>query len=140
MPDSYLGFCHKHLIQLHDIHKKLKIVSKSFTFSRQEDAHEYLRALLTKMEEKFWKKSIWTCTQNLQPQSKIFRGYMRSTCVCNNCNNHSSTRDYFLDLQLQINTNESDSVFCALQRHFIAEKITQYNCENCNLKEISEII
>ena len=93
-----------------NIYQSLRLIAKHFQFSRQEDAHEFLRYVLDHM----WKSCLINFESshnhvNLDPRSKettiineIFGGYHRSQLTCLQCREKSNTYDYFMDFILDI--------------------------------------
>lgn len=108
----------------------------SFRIGRQEDAHEYLIALLDSMHE----RSIAGLNPKPPPAIeftsfiyRIFGGRIRSQVKCSQCGYESNTYDPFLDLSLEI--NHAHSVERALQRFTAGEVLdgpNKYKCPKQN--------
>ncbi|DBA95956.1 TPA: hypothetical protein ACH3X1_001476 [Trebouxia sp. C0004] len=112
--------------------KSLRQVSKSFRLGRQEDAHEYLVALLDAMHESY----ISMCRPKPSPELsktsmiyQIFAGRIRSQVKCTECGHESNTFDVFLDLSLEI--NKASSLLKALQRFTSSEYLDGANKYIC---------
>ena len=62
----------------------------------------------------------------------IFTGYIRSTVICNQCNNSSCNYEPFLDLSVPIPKNDKSIKKC-LNTYFEVESINcDYHCDKCN--------
>lgn len=112
--------------------KSLRQISKSFRLGRQEDAHEYLVALLDAMHESY----ISMCRPKPSPELsktsmiyQIFAGRIRSQVKCTECGHESNTFDVFLDLSLEI--NKASSLLKALQRFTSSEYLDGVNKYIC---------
>ncbi|KAA6426489.1 MAG: ubiquitin carboxyl-terminal hydrolase 23-like, partial [Trebouxia sp. A1-2] len=104
----------------------------SFRLGRQEDAHEYLVALLDAMHESY----ISMCRPKPSPELsktsmiyQIFAGRIRSQVKCTECGHESNTFDVFLDLSLEI--NKASSLLKALQRFTSSEYLDGANKYIC---------
>ncbi len=81
-PDEFLTF----------MRKKLPV----FGGYQQQDAQEFMRALLDKMHEELKEKKGRTLIM------KMFQGYFVNMVTCRNCNQTSKKQEPFLDLSLSI--------------------------------------
>jgi ubiquitin carboxyl-terminal hydrolase 36/42 len=98
---------------------------------RQEDAHEYLIALLDAMHERSI-AGIPKPPPDVEFTSfiyRIFGGRIRSQVKCTQCNYESNTYDPFLDLSLEI--NHASSVDKALKRFTAGEALDGANKYKC---------
>jgi len=103
----------------------------SFRMGRQEDAHEYLIALLDAMHERSI-AGIPKPPPDVEFTSfiyRIFGGRIRSQVKCTSCNYESNTYDPFLDLSLEI--NHASSVDKALKRFTAIESLDGANKYKC---------
>ncbi|GAB4815062.1 hypothetical protein N2152v2_002108 [Parachlorella kessleri] len=103
--------------------KSLRRICRSFRLGRQEDAHEYLVALLDAIHE----CSIAGMNPKPAPELahtsfvyRIFAGRIRSQVKCTQCGYESNTYDPFLDLSLEI--TRANTLERALER-FTAGKV-----------------
>lgn len=109
----------------------LRKVNRSFRMGRQEDAHEYLIALLDAMHERSI-AGIPKPPPDVEFTSfiyRIFGGRIRSQVKCTHCNYESNTYDPFLDLSLEI--NHASSVDKALKRFTAGESLDGANKYKC---------
>lgn len=128
---------------------KLKMLSKNFSWGRQEDAHEYLRHVIDNMcrmavlsAENEKNKSSFGSGFKFDPRSKettifnhIFGGYLRSQITCGNCKSTSNTFDHFMDLMLDI--KNVSTLERALTKFTSCETLSydnSYTCTNCKSK------
>ena len=119
----------------------------SFWGFRQQDAHEFLRILLSQLESEF---------PVYQPQltdviSKCFGGKLQSLVVCIQCGSEYEKVDYFYDLSVDIPQefwskpkDQSCMEVCSIQdclsKFFTLESLTEnewFFCEGCKLKQPS---
>ena len=103
---------------------------------RQEDAHEFLRFFLDKMQD--------SAALSMNPPAKtepekektflyrIFGGKLRSRVSCQNCKHDSDTIDNIMDLSLDV--SRADTVKEALQAFIKVDMLqgnNKYKCEKC---------
>ena len=111
---------------------KTPLTPHSFRLGHQEDAHEYLIALLDGMHE--------CIVQEVRPRPspaveqttliyRIFGGMIRSQVKCSSCGYESNTFDPFLDVSLEV--NKVDSLRGALQRFTTGEVLDGDNRYKC---------
>mmetsp|Transcript_9031 Transcript_9031/g.12985 ORF Transcript_9031/g.12985 Transcript_9031/m.12985 type:complete len:382 (-) Transcript_9031:265-1410(-) len=96
---------------------------------QQEDAHEFLRSLL----------STLTLDGRNKRLSSLFDGLLESAVTCQSCHRASITRDRYMDLSLDIQGQGIKDLGGALQ-HFtqteLLDKDNKVMCERCNTKRI----
>ena len=103
-----------------------------FRLGRQEDAHEYLIALLDAMHDRSIAGMNPKPTRDLEYTSfiyRIFGGKIRSQLKCTQCDYESNTYDPFLDLSLEI--SRANSVHRALHRFTAGEVLDGANSYKC---------
>jgi ubiquitin carboxyl-terminal hydrolase 36/42 len=113
--------------------KNLKAISPSLRPGRQEDAHEFLRFVISGLQSKEIPKSG---AKEVKPSESdifsIFGGYLRSEVHCFSCKNSSFTYEQFLDLSLEIaNLNTLEQCLDHFTSQEILEKRNAYSCETC---------
>ena len=95
---------------------------------QQEDAHEFLRGLLS---------TLTLHGQNKQ-LSSLFDGLLESSVTCQSCNRPSLTRDRYMDLSLDIDQPSITTLADALD-HFTATETlrgdNQVYCTRCECKQ-----
>ncbi|XP_062507774.1 ubiquitin carboxyl-terminal hydrolase 36-like isoform X2 [Corticium candelabrum] len=117
--------------------QRLKNIAKHFRVGRQEDAHEFLRYLIDRMQ-----KSCLSGYLKLDPTSqgtsivhRIFGGYHRSQVKCLKCRHESNTYEQLLDISLNIKS--CLSVKRALEKFIEPEMldgVNRYLCFKCKQK------
>ncbi|KAJ0964361.1 hypothetical protein J5N97_029483 [Dioscorea zingiberensis] len=125
-------------------------VSSNFVENEQQDAHEYLLCLLTKLHE-CCQRSPATNTQAStsaaqtsieaeSPISQIFGGKLRSQIRCCACGHRSQIYEPVFDLSLEI--GEADDLVSALESFTRVEKIDDpenlFTCDGCKAKVVVE--
>eukprot|EP00667_Euglena_gracilis_P021894 EG_transcript_24163 len=131
--------------------RHLKQIMRTYSYG-QEDAHEFYRHLLDKMNEVIIRSSA-----RMQPSREaqasvlkalrtdyltasttflfqLFAGWTVQQVVCGTCHTASTTHQMFLDLSLQINAPHIRSIEDALHHHCSEELLTkanQYSCDVC---------
>lgn len=96
---------------------------------QQEDAHEFLRSLLSTLTLDGYNKKL----------SSLFDGLLESAVTCQTCNNSSITRDRYMDLSLDIQGEEITDLSSALRNFTKTELLDADNkvtCSHCQQKQI----
>mmetsp|Transcript_226 Transcript_226/g.349 ORF Transcript_226/g.349 Transcript_226/m.349 type:complete len:733 (-) Transcript_226:156-2354(-) len=94
---------------------------------QQEDAHEFLRALL----------STLTMEGQNRELSSLFDGLLESAVTCQTCNRASITRDRYMDLSLDIQDSDTNDLVGALNKFTETEILDDDNkvvCSKCKVK------
>ena len=95
---------------------------------QQEDAHEFLRALVSTLVMNGRNKHM----------SSLFDGLLESAVTCQKCDKASLTRDRYMDLSLDINDPEIHSLDDALYGFTKTEVLAEENavfCAKCRRKQ-----
>ena len=96
---------------------------------QQEDAHEFIRALL----------STLTMNGHNKQLSSLFDGLLESAVTCQHCDNVSITRDRYMDLSLDISHESVDTLQDALELFTETEILDGDNkvtCRACRQKRV----
>lgn len=88
---------------------------------QQEDAHEFLRALL----------STLTMNGHNTKLSSLFDGLLESAVTCISCRHSSLTRDRYMDLSLDISHQTTNTIVDALEEFTKTEVLDGDNCVYC---------
>lgn len=94
---------------------------------QQEDAHEFLRALLSTLVMNGQNKQL----------SSLFDGLLESSVTCQTCGRASLTRDRYMDLSLDINDVDIKTLDDAMYEFTKTELLTDDNavfCQKCRKK------
>lgn len=97
---------------------------------QQEDAHEFLRALLGTLTMSGQNKSL----------SSLFDGLLESAVTCQTCRRPSLTRDRYMDLSLDIQAEQIETLTDALHEFTKTELLNgenKVNCGRCGTKRIA---
>eukprot|EP00977_Amphora_coffeiformis_P015982 scaffold4833_cov233-Amphora_coffeaeformis.AAC.17 len=95
---------------------------------QQEDAHEFLRALLSTLAMNGRNREL----------SSLFDGLLESSVTCLNCGRPSLTRDRYMDLSLDIGGDHIDTLHDALKEFTKTETLSGDNkvhCTKCRSKQ-----
>lgn len=112
--------------------RSLRSLSTSFKRGRQEDAHEYLIALLDSMHTMAMGGPAAKPSPSVRRTSlihRIFAGRICSKVTCTSCKFESNTYDPFLDISLEI--NHASSVKKAFERFTSSESLDGSNMYKC---------
>ena len=104
------------------ITRNVEKLSKCLISGRQEDSHEFLRALLDTLCLDGLNKSV----QNM------FDGTLESAVTCQTCQNVSLTRDRYMDLSLDISDQGVSSLESALSKFTELERLSSDNLVECS--------
>jgi len=118
----------EHIINPENITRHPNRLSKCLVPYQQEDAHEFLRALLSTLVMNGRNKQL----------SSLFDGLLESSVTCRCCGRTSLTRDRYMDLSLDINEMHIASLPHALAeftKNEILEKDNAVFCTRCNRKQ-----
>ncbi|KAL4240499.1 Ubiquitin carboxyl-terminal hydrolase 42 [Mactra antiquata] len=115
----------------------LQYIGRHFRSGRQEDAHEFLRLSLEKMQKcaLIGYNHLDRYSKDTTVINKIFGGYLRSQVICSRCHGKSNTYDPLLDISLDIKS--ADHLERALQQFVAPERLdldNAYKCEKCKSK------
>ena len=96
---------------------------------QQEDAHEFIRTLL----------STLTLDGRNKQLSSLFDGLLESAVTCQTCHRASVTRDRYMDLSLDIQNHDVNDLVGALKKFTMTEMLDEDNkvhCSRCNCKQV----
>ncbi|KAM0827000.1 hypothetical protein ACQ4PT_068482 [Festuca glaucescens] len=106
----------------------LKLISENFEWGQHQDAHEFLRCLLDKLDE----ASVLPNPPSKGPSSivqQIFGGQLKSQLHCPECNHSSERLEPFVDLNLEV--TQMSSVMDALHSFTKIEVFENFICDGC---------
>ena len=106
-----------------------------FYGSEQQDAHEFLRALLEQLHTEF--KTSRSKKERTTIQD-IFQGILLSRITCQNCGASSRNTEPFLDLSIDIPQSTKEVVLQDCIRSFMSEETLEAHwpqCHKCDAKE-----
>lgn len=106
----------------------VSMISSCMHVGRQEDAHEYLKAVLD---------TLFLDGHNKRVQ-QLFDGSLVSCVTCQSCDNKSITREKFLDLSLDISDKQITSLELALEQFTKIELLSTDNkvdCDGCKKRQ-----
>ncbi|KAG8093786.1 hypothetical protein GUJ93_ZPchr0012g21054 [Zizania palustris] len=123
--------------------KNLHCISRSFRYSRQEDAHELMVNLLESIHKCCLPSGVPSESPSAYEKSlvhKIFGGHLRNQVKCTECSHCSNQFDPFLDLSLDI--AKATTLIRAL-KNFTEEELLdggekQYQCQHCGKKVVAK--
>jgi len=105
-----------------NITRNVTKLSNCFTQGRQEDAHEFLRALISTLVMDGFNKKL----------SSLFDGLLESSVTCQTCNSCSTRRDRYMDLSLEISDPCIGTLHDALSHFTKTESLGKENMVDCN--------
>lgn len=103
------------------ITRNVSRLSKCLHYGRQEDAHEFLRALLGTLVMDGQNKKL----------SALFDGLLESAVTCCTCGYSSLTRDRYMDLSLEIESPDCNDLMSALRHFTRTETLSEDNLVEC---------
>jgi len=109
------------------ITRQVSRLSPCLRIGRQEDAHEFLRALISNLVMDGQNRKL----------SALFDGLLESAVTCQHCGHSSLTRDRYMDISLEIQGNGITDLRGAFQRFTTTEHLSPDNmvvCEPCGVK------
>nr|CAB3448201.1 unnamed protein product [Digitaria exilis] len=114
-------------------------ISRSFCYSRQEDAHELMVSLLESMHKCCLPSGIPSESPSAYEKSlvhRIFGGRLRSQVRCTRCSHCSNKVDPFLDLSLEIGnaTTLMKALYNFTEEELLDGGEKHYNCQQCKQK------
>jgi hypothetical protein len=118
----------EHVVDPGSITRHPNRLSKCLRPYQQEDAHEFLRALLSTLVMNGHNKQL----------SSLFDGLLESSVTCQCCGRASLTRDRYMDLSLDINDPEISNLDDALVEYTKTELLDGDNmvfCQKCEKKQ-----
>lgn len=124
---SWFSFSTDQVINPGSITKHPNRLSRCLTPYQQEDAHEFLRALLSTLVMNGHNKHL----------SSLFDGLLESSVTCTTCRRPSLTRDRYMDLSLDISGSQTETLTDALYEFTKTETLTGDNkvhCQKCRTK------
>lgn len=111
------------------ITRKVHVISPTLRPYQQEDAHEFFRTLL----------SALTMHGRNPRLSSLFDGLLESSVTCQTCDKVSLTRDRYMDLSLDINSDSIKTLSDALD-NFTQDEIldadNKVTCTRCKAKRV----
>ncbi|XP_057766809.1 ubiquitin carboxyl-terminal hydrolase 18 [Salvia miltiorrhiza] len=122
-----------------NILSRLNFIGGNLECGQQEDAHEFLRFAIDKMQSIFLdefggEKTSHPRYQETSFVQHIFGGCLQSQVICSKCNNVSNRFDHMMDLTVEIHGDAESLVQCLDQ--FTAEEWlhgdNMYKCDCCS--------
>lgn len=117
---------------------RLRMFARSFRFGRQEDSHEFLRALLDAVQRAALKaRGLPGNATGFRSETtfvhRVFGGYLRSQVRCMKCGYRSNKYDAFLDLSLELRggTHSLDAALRAFTEAEILDDDNKWQCDGC---------
>ncbi|XP_048552929.1 ubiquitin carboxyl-terminal hydrolase 19-like isoform X1 [Triticum urartu] len=107
----------------------LKLFSENFRWGRHQDAHEFLRCLLDKLDEASVPPRSPSSERPSSIVTQVFGGQLKSQLHCPECNYCSDRLEPFLDLNLEV--IPMATVMDALKSFTKIEVFENYGCDGC---------
>uniref|UniRef100_A0A452XGK4 USP domain-containing protein n=2 Tax=Aegilops tauschii subsp. strangulata TaxID=200361 RepID=A0A452XGK4_AEGTS len=107
----------------------LKLFSENFRRGRHQDAHEFLRCLLDKLDEASVPPRSPSSERPSSIVTQVFGGQLKSQLHCPECNYCSDRLEPFLDLNLEV--IPMATVMDALKSFTKIEVFENYGCDGC---------
>lgn len=115
--------------------KKVSELSHLFLPGAENDAHEFLRLLLSKLQEEYTSRfqhlQLDIRSKETTPINTVFGGYLRTEVTCLNCHNISLTLQQFMDISVDVAGHTN--LDACLKAFFAPEKIAGYRCDECEM-------
>ncbi|XP_037418196.1 ubiquitin carboxyl-terminal hydrolase 21-like isoform X1 [Triticum dicoccoides] len=111
--------------------KRLKLIFRGFKRGQHQDAHEFLRCLLDKLDM----VTVTPSSKSKEPSSivnEFFGGEQKSQLNCPNCGRFSDRLESFLDLNLEV--NQMGNITDLLSAFTRIEVIEDYLCDGCKTR------
>ena len=111
-------------------------IARNMQVGRQEDAHEFLRFSLDRMQEASAKNANPPARTDVEKEhtfmNRIFGGKFRSRVTCSNCSHDSDTFDGFMDISLDVSrAGTVKEAFQAFVKVDALQGANRYQCEEC---------
>ncbi|XP_037410271.1 ubiquitin carboxyl-terminal hydrolase 18-like [Triticum dicoccoides] len=103
-------------------------IFRDFEQGQHQDAHEFLRCLLDKLDE----VTVAPRSESEEPSSivkELFGGQLKSQLNCPKCNHCSDRLESFLDLNLEV--NQMDTIMDSLSSYTKIEVVEDFICDGC---------
>ncbi|KAI5017667.1 hypothetical protein ZWY2020_042555, partial [Hordeum vulgare] len=103
-------------------------IFRDFEQGQHQDAHEFLRCLLDKLDE----VTVAPRSESEEPSSivkEFFGGQLKSQLNCPKCNHCSDRLESFLDLNLEV--NQMDTIMDSLSSYTKIEVVEDFICDGC---------
>lgn len=118
---------------------RLPNIGGNFGYGKQEDAHEFMRFAIDKMQsacldEFGGEKAIHFSAQETTLIQHIFGGHLQSQVICSECNNISNQYENMMDLTVEIQGDAASLEEC-LDQFTVRETLhgeNKYKCDGCN--------
>ncbi|KAL1557411.1 ubiquitinyl hydrolase 1 [Salvia divinorum] len=132
------SWCHTAFIPIH-ILSRLNSIGGNLERGQQEDAHEFMRFAIDKMQSVFLdefggEKTAHPRYQETSFVQHIFGGYLQSQVICIKCNKVSNRFDHMMDLTVEVHGDAESLEECLDQ--FTAEEWlhgdNMYKCDSCD--------
>ena len=117
-----------------EIWLKLKEISNTFTFDRQEDSHEYFVKLVERLEE--WWAQFLVPGQVIAPSpfNRLLEGSLRHEIGCHGCGVVTGRAEAFKFLNCSLSGKKTSNIQDILVNHFsrtFFEGKNLYDCREC---------
>ncbi|VAH05602.1 unnamed protein product [Triticum turgidum subsp. durum] len=133
--ESYYRVCVVHTVPLvlklqkDDHTDACPVFSENFRWGRHQDAHEFLRCLLDKLDEASVPPRSPSSERPSSIVTQVFGGQLKSQLHCPECNYCSDRLEPFLDLNLEV--IPMATVMDALKSFTKIEVFENYGCDGC---------
>mmetsp|Transcript_19996 Transcript_19996/g.37119 ORF Transcript_19996/g.37119 Transcript_19996/m.37119 type:complete len:477 (+) Transcript_19996:3422-4852(+) len=106
----------------YDFIRNINRIGRQFRLGRQEDAHEFLRSLMERLQSKEFVR-------------EIFGGQLRSRVTCRSCQFTSDTNDDILDICLELQGQDLERCLGHFCRAEVLDGSNRYHCPVCKSKQ-----